>query len=97
MGKSVMTDLHNLHCTVNETEFLQKLADIQERWAKVHELKQFTSYFSSVWLNQRVWRWQCFHTSRGFATTNNPREFYNAAIKRDVTLRRKLKIGILLD
>ncbi|RLN81271.1 hypothetical protein BBJ28_00019572 [Nothophytophthora sp. Chile5] len=33
----------------------------------------------------------------GFATTNNPCETYNAAIKRDVTLRRKLKVGALID
>ncbi|ETK96721.1 hypothetical protein L915_00638 [Phytophthora nicotianae] len=30
--------------------------------------------------------------SKGFVTTNNPCETYNAAIKRNVTLRRKLKV-----
>jgi hypothetical protein len=50
-----------------------------------------------VWVNERTWRWQCYHTPSGFAATNNPVETYNASIKRDVTLRRKLKVGALLD
>ncbi|KAE9045088.1 hypothetical protein PR003_g7108 [Phytophthora rubi] len=40
---------------------------------------------------------ECFHTPSGFATTNNPCETYNASLKRDVTLRRKLKVGALMD
>ncbi|GMF48028.1 unnamed protein product [Phytophthora fragariaefolia] len=35
--------------------------------------------------------------SIGFDATNNPCETYNASLKRDVSLRRKLKVGALVD
>ncbi|KAG4228103.1 hypothetical protein PC116_g23530 [Phytophthora cactorum] len=35
-------------------------------------------------------------TPTGFATTNNPAETYNAVLKRDYALRRRLKMGSLL-
>ncbi|KAE9288522.1 hypothetical protein PR003_g25785 [Phytophthora rubi] len=35
-------------------------------------------------------------TPPGFATTNNPAETFNALLKRDYTLRRRLKMGSLL-
>ncbi|OWZ12662.1 hypothetical protein PHMEG_00014141 [Phytophthora megakarya] len=82
----VMRDLHEMHFSRCDSEF-------QER----KELRRFVTYFRTVWLNDRVWRWQCYHTLAGYATTNNPCETYNATIKRDVTLRRKLKVGALID
>ncbi|KAG3131945.1 hypothetical protein PC128_g26532 [Phytophthora cactorum] len=93
---SVMADIQDLHFTTSEAAFHEKLAEVQERWANSKDLSVFSKYFSRVWLNQQFWRWQCFHTPCGYATTNNPCETYNAAIKRDVTLRRKLKIGALI-
>ncbi|ETO75078.1 hypothetical protein F444_09312 [Phytophthora nicotianae P1976] len=38
----------------------------------------------------------CFSTPSGFATTNNPVEQFNKVLKRDYTLRRRLKMGTLL-
>jgi len=60
------------------------------------ELTSFVSYFNTVWLNERTWRKHCYHTPSGFAAANNPVDTYNASMKRDVTLRRKLKVGALL-
>ncbi|KAG3168547.1 hypothetical protein C6341_g11269 [Phytophthora cactorum] len=71
---SVMADIHDLHFTTSEAAFHEKLAEVQERWAKSKDLSVFSKYFSKVWLNQRFWRWQCFHTPCGYATTNNPCE-----------------------
>ncbi|OWZ20201.1 LOW QUALITY PROTEIN: hypothetical protein PHMEG_0005401 [Phytophthora megakarya] len=90
-ASQVMEDIHDLHFTPDEEAFHSKLVEVQERWAKSNELSEFSMYFSKVWLNE-----QCFYTPTGFATTNNPYETYNAAIKRDVTLRRKLKVGALI-
>ncbi|OWZ11619.1 hypothetical protein PHMEG_00015330 [Phytophthora megakarya] len=97
VAASVMKDLHTLHFTFSQDENFVKLDGIQMCWALVPQLSEFSSYFAKVWLNRRVSRWQCYHTPSGFATTNNPCETYNAALKRDVTLRRKLKIGAMLD
>ncbi|KAG6608822.1 uncharacterized protein IUM83_14815 [Phytophthora cinnamomi] len=91
MAASVMEAIHKMHFAASESAYLKVLVEAQENWSKLPELKRFSQYFSKVWLNQRFWRWQCFHTPSGFATTNNPCETYNAMIKRDVTLRRKLK------
>uniref|UniRef100_H3GDV3 SWIM-type domain-containing protein n=1 Tax=Phytophthora ramorum TaxID=164328 RepID=H3GDV3_PHYRM len=93
----VLRHLHELHFARSEAEFRQQLEEVQEVWLKLPELTSFVSYFNTVWLNERTWRWQCYHTPSGFAATNNPVETYNASIKRDVTLRRKLMVGALLD
>jgi hypothetical protein len=41
--------------------------------------------------------WQCHHNPSGFAKTNNPVEQFNKVIKRDFTLRARLKIGTLVQ
>ncbi|OWZ12756.1 hypothetical protein PHMEG_00014031 [Phytophthora megakarya] len=89
----VMSHLPKLHFTKSEEEYQQVLEHVDEEWAKMDP----TSSISITWLNDRVWRWKCYHTPSGFATTNNPCETFNAAVKRDVTLRRKLKVGALID
>ncbi|GMF24797.1 unnamed protein product [Phytophthora fragariaefolia] len=96
MAASVMSDLHELHFSSSEAAFHKKLHEVQERWDKTHDLVTFSAYFTKTWLDHRFWRWQCFHSPGGYATTNNPCKPFNAAIKRDVTLRRKLKVGSLL-
>ncbi|ETN12824.1 hypothetical protein PPTG_08862 [Phytophthora nicotianae INRA-310] len=93
----VMRDLHELHFSRSDSEFQERKAEVLGKWEGYTQLRKFVSYFRSVWLNARVWRWQCYHTVSGFATTNNPCEAYNATIKRDVTLRRKQKVGALID
>uniref|UniRef100_H3GH81 MULE transposase domain-containing protein n=1 Tax=Phytophthora ramorum TaxID=164328 RepID=H3GH81_PHYRM len=97
VASMVLRHLHELHFARSEAEFRQQLEEVQEEWLKLPELTSFVSYFNTVWLNEMMWRWQCYHTPSGFAATNNPVETYNASIKRDVTLRRKLKVGALLD
>ncbi|KAJ8527456.1 hypothetical protein ON010_g14806 [Phytophthora cinnamomi] len=96
-GAMVLRHLHELHFARDERAYNDQLAEVQEEWGKWPQLSKFAAYFKKVWLNERTWRWQCYHTPSGFATTNNPCETYNAALKRDVTLRRKLKVGMLMD
>ncbi|OWZ04428.1 hypothetical protein PHMEG_00023677 [Phytophthora megakarya] len=48
-----------------------------------------------LWLTSRD-GWQLYATPIGFASTNNPVETFNAMLKRDYTLRRRLKMGTLL-
>lgn len=93
----VLRDVHELHFARDETAYRKRLSELETEWTKFVPLKAFSAYFKRVWMNTRVWRWQAFHTPSGFATTNNPCETFNAAIKRDVTLRRKLKTGILIE
>ncbi|OWZ07863.1 LOW QUALITY PROTEIN: hypothetical protein PHMEG_00019687 [Phytophthora megakarya] len=83
----VMRDPHEMHFSRCDSEFQERKEEILQKWQG----------YTTVWLNDRVWRWQCYHTLAGYATTNNPCETYNATIKRDVTLRRKLKVGALID
>ncbi|RLN51305.1 hypothetical protein BBJ28_00023740 [Nothophytophthora sp. Chile5] len=90
-AKTVMADIHDIHFASTEEIFHTKLGGVLQKWAGLPEIARFTAYFSKTWLDPRFWRWQAFHTPSGFATTNNPCETFNAATKRDVTLRRKLK------
>ncbi|ETL35211.1 hypothetical protein L916_12628 [Phytophthora nicotianae] len=91
-----MKDIHALHFALSELDFHQTLTVVQGKWAEKAELTTFSQYFSKYWLNHRVWRWQCFQTPSGYAATNNPCETFNAALKRGVTMRRKLKVGALI-
>ncbi|OWY95557.1 hypothetical protein PHMEG_00034409, partial [Phytophthora megakarya] len=56
------------------------------KWDDENLLTGFKSYFNNVWVLSESWRWQCFHTPSGYATTNNPVEQFNRLIKRDYTL-----------
>jgi hypothetical protein len=49
-------------------------------------------YFDEQWLSSRYSKWQCFNSPSGFAKTNNPAETFNKLIKRDYSLRVRLKI-----
>jgi hypothetical protein len=45
-------------------------------------LTEFTEYFEKQWGPQSFFHnWQMFHTPRGYATTNNPVETFNSALK----------------
>lgn len=48
------------------------------------------------WLNGSFHRWQCLYTPIRIAATNNPAEPFNRVLKRDYTLRTRLKQGTLL-
>ncbi|OWZ15643.1 hypothetical protein PHMEG_00010681 [Phytophthora megakarya] len=93
----VIRDLHEMHFSRCDSEFQEHKEDILQKWEGYTQLRRFVAYFRTVWLNDRVWRWQCYHTLTGYATKNIPCETYNATIKRDVTLRRKMKVGALID
>uniref|UniRef100_H3H3V0 MULE transposase domain-containing protein n=1 Tax=Phytophthora ramorum TaxID=164328 RepID=H3H3V0_PHYRM len=76
---------------------LAQWAALQDAFSINSAFRFLIAYFEKVWLNEKVWRWQCFHTASGYTTTTNPCETFNAAIKRDVTMRRRLKVGALVD
>ncbi|OWZ12577.1 hypothetical protein PHMEG_00014229 [Phytophthora megakarya] len=97
LAVGVLVNPNELHFTVSKLEFRRKLADIPAKWGWSPSLKTFSAYVSKVWLNERVWQWHCFHTPSSFAATNKPCETNNAAIKRDTTLRRKIKMGSLIS
>ncbi|OWY99636.1 hypothetical protein PHMEG_00029334 [Phytophthora megakarya] len=68
-----------------------------KRWLEDPSLVAFSKYMAGQWLYGRFCCWQAFATPSGFATTNNPVETFNASLKRDYTLRRRLKMGTLLQ
>ena len=50
------------------------------------------SYIQKQWFEGTFNKWQIFRNSPGFANTNSYIESFNAAIKRDFTIRRRLGI-----
>ncbi|ETL83454.1 hypothetical protein L917_16606 [Phytophthora nicotianae] len=69
---------------------------ILSNWKSNSYLVGFAQYMTDQWLYGRYWKWQRYFTPPGFASTNNPVETFNARLKRDYTLRRRLKMGTLL-
>ncbi|OWY98363.1 hypothetical protein PHMEG_00030888 [Phytophthora megakarya] len=81
----IVRDLYDMHFSRSQYGFV-RLRDAA--------LKR---YMAGQWLYGRFCCWQAFATPSGFATTNNPVETFNASLKRDYTLRRRLKMGTLLQ
>ncbi|ETL85943.1 hypothetical protein L917_14577 [Phytophthora nicotianae] len=50
-------------------------------------------YMYGQWSTRHFGTWQVFATPTGFASTNNPVKTFNALLKPDYTLRRRLKMG----
>jgi len=91
----VMRGLQDMHVTRSAAESTKRKEEVVSCWRKKLELATFVAYFEKQWLTGKFDRGQCFHTLRGFATTNNPVEQFNRALKGDHTLHRRLKMGLL--
>ncbi|ETP33406.1 hypothetical protein F442_18060 [Phytophthora nicotianae P10297] len=93
---TVARGLNDLHYATTEAQFIITQERVLDDWSLHPGLASFKEYFARVWLSSRFCRWQIFHTPPAFATTNNPVERFNGAIKRDYTLRSRMKMGSLL-
>lgn len=94
--EAVIGHLYNLHFARTEEEYTKGRDECLALWRAHESLTAFADYCDAQWLRGHFSKWQCYHTPPAFATTNNPVEQYNRAIKRDYTLRRRLKMGTLL-
>ncbi|OWZ09846.1 LOW QUALITY PROTEIN: hypothetical protein PHMEG_00017388 [Phytophthora megakarya] len=94
---AVLRDVYDMHCTRNAQDFDAVRSAAQFRWGETPALQDFSVYFTRIWLNRRFCNWQCFHSPPGYATTNNPVEQFNRALKRDYTVHRLLKMWELLQ
>ncbi|RLN43882.1 hypothetical protein BBJ28_00026860 [Nothophytophthora sp. Chile5] len=92
----VLRELYDLHFARSYTEYVEMLRLILAAWMRDPILVPFAQYFHGQWLTGHFTAWQVFNTPTGFASTNNPAETFNALLKRDYTLRRRLKMGTLL-
>ncbi|RLN92624.1 hypothetical protein BBJ28_00015178 [Nothophytophthora sp. Chile5] len=90
---SILRDIYDLHFARTHSAFLQMRGAFVRRWVQDPEVVPFARYMCAQWLTGPFTSWQAYHTSTGFATTNNPCETFNALLKRDYTLRRRLKGG----
>ncbi|KAK1935468.1 hypothetical protein P3T76_000457 [Phytophthora citrophthora] len=93
----IVRDLYDMHFARSHMEFVRMRDDFLSRLRDVPELIGFAQYMSGQWLTGRYSAWQLYWTPTGFASTNNPVETFNAVLKRDYTLRRRLKMGALLQ
>ncbi|KAG3030806.1 hypothetical protein PC121_g5631 [Phytophthora cactorum] len=92
----VRKDIYDLHCAENRSDFVRLFYSILPRWRGDPSTAAFAIYFKKMWLTRKFIRWQSFQSPSAYATTNNPAEQFNRVIKRDYTLRAKLKMGSLL-
>ncbi|KAK1937818.1 hypothetical protein P3T76_009555 [Phytophthora citrophthora] len=97
LAARVMRDIADLHFTATTGAYAEKKAKLLSGWEEDTRLSIFSAYFKKQWLDSRFHRWQIFYTRPGFATTNNPVEQYNRALKRDYTLHSRLKMGALIE
>ncbi|ETM99060.1 hypothetical protein PPTG_24487 [Phytophthora nicotianae INRA-310] len=97
LSEQVMADIYDLHFATTSAVYDEQVKQVLTKWSGDEHLVGFQDYFERTWVPSAFWRWQCFHTASGFATTNNPVEQFNRLTKRDYTLRTKHKIGPLVQ
>ncbi len=54
--------------------------------------KSVYEYVKESWYDSRYNKWMIYHTPPGFGNTNSPIESFNATIKRDFFLRKRLSV-----
>ncbi|KAK1940906.1 hypothetical protein P3T76_007612 [Phytophthora citrophthora] len=96
VASAIVKDMYDLHFARTEAQFSDMRDHIVRKWRAQPFLWNFTQYMCGQWLFGRFSKWQLYDTPTGFASTNNPVETFNALLKRDYTLRRRLKMGALL-
>ncbi|KAE8968998.1 hypothetical protein PR001_g27628 [Phytophthora rubi] len=92
----VLSEVYDLHFARSQAHYLEMLRVIWRRWMTDPTVIPFAHYFYGQWITGHFNTWQVVATPIGFASTNNPAETFNALLKRDYTLRRRLKMGTLL-
>ncbi|KAJ0393864.1 hypothetical protein P43SY_004716 [Pythium insidiosum] len=86
-----------MHFARSQAELESALERAWGTWSVSPDLAKFGHYFHQQWLTGKFMRWQCYHTPTGYAKTNNPVEQFNKVLKRDYTLRVRLKMGTLIE
>ncbi|OWZ04475.1 hypothetical protein PHMEG_00023616 [Phytophthora megakarya] len=92
----LLSEIYDLHFARSQAHYAEMLRAFWSRWMADPTLVPFAQYFHDQWLTGHFKTWQVFATPTGFASTNIPAEIFNALLKRDYTLRRRLKMGTLL-
>lgn len=95
--KQIFRDIYDVHFSASAAESGRIVHERVGQWSEDPQTKVFAEYFTKKWLSGNFFRWQCWYTAPGFATTNNPVEQFNRKLKRDYTLRARLKMGTLLQ
>ncbi|OWZ19209.1 hypothetical protein PHMEG_0006575 [Phytophthora megakarya] len=80
----VFRGIYNIYYSLSMEQCIEFVQVNVAAWRDSPETKYFAKYFVNQWL--------C-----GFASTNNPVEQLNKKLKRDHTLRQRLKMGTLLQ
>eukprot|EP00644_Phytophthora_capsici_P003947 jgi/Phyca11/108692/e_gw1.15.210.1 len=97
VSASLIRDVYDLHFARSEMEFNGLRDRFLLLWMQNPFLVGFAHYMRDQWLYGPFSKWQRYLTPSGFAATNNPSETFNALLKRDYTLRRRLKMGTLVQ
>lgn len=92
-----VADIYDMHFARTEAQFHAVKIAAELQWEKDADIASLGSYFHTEWLSWRFTMWQCFYTTIGYATTNNPVEQFNGKIKNTYGIRSRLKMGLLLD
>jgi hypothetical protein len=77
----ILKDLCVMHHAINGEQYYDLYSNALREWKNLG-LDDFAEYFRMTWgLHSDNSSWQIFHTERGYATTNNPVETFNSALK----------------
>ncbi|POM75880.1 Hypothetical protein PHPALM_6955 [Phytophthora palmivora] len=93
---SLVQDIYDLYFASGQEKALVIRDVILKKWKYYTLLAEFVAYMQSQLLFGAFSLWQTYATASGFATTNNAVGQFYRVLKRDYTLNRRLKMGVLL-
>ena len=92
--EEMMTNIGVIHMSKNEKELNENIRLFKNDYK---DYPEFVNYVNAQWFTGRYNKWQIFRNDPGMANTNSNIESYNATVKRDYTLRKRLSVITLLD
>jgi len=90
--EEIKEDITKMHWARNEAEYNARVAEFKQKYQKNY--KAMHDYINNQWLTGPFNKWQVFRNPPGFANTNSNIESFNASIKRDFTIRRRMSISV---
>ena len=82
--KLICDEIHHLHCSVSEQEFVGRYREVSARWRI--DFPEFARYFNMQRISGHFTNWKIYCSAPGIASTNNALESFNHVIKRCCTL-----------
>ena len=91
----LMKDVESIHMSTTQSDYDNQLLKLKKKYSKKHTVMY--EYICKEWIDGYFNKWQIFRSYPGYANTNSNIKSFNASIKRDFTLRRRMSVPAAIN